>query len=35
VVDIHQFLPNLNWGQMWPLFLILAGFGALLAALLG
>jgi riboflavin transporter FmnP len=29
------FLLNLNWGQVWPLFLILAGLGALLAALLG
>lgn len=27
------FLFNLDWGQIWPVFLILIGFGALLRAL--
>jgi len=29
------FLFNLDWGKVWPLFLIIAGLGALAAALMG
>lgn len=30
-----MFLFNLDWGRLWPLFLILIGVGALATALLG
>ena len=29
------FLFNLDWGKVWPLFLIIAGLGALATSLLG